>query len=126
MIVTKISLTADQQFESEIEINLFFFGSSTELNQAVLEHADKAIANNWILNKHIYTLVNSNTLDVLNYSENTDNARLFADSLSEWTSLLPSDVVVSVEQYPTSEVPVNAVPILVDDTFYLNDNTLDL
>jgi hypothetical protein len=52
MIVTKISLTADQQFESEIEINLFFFGSSTELNQAVLEHADKVIANNWILNNN--------------------------------------------------------------------------
>ena len=125
MIATKIILTdSTNQFENLISAITFFLGHGDSYQ--LMSHATETIvANNWIENTQNFELVNPNTINIINYSENTEKSQLFANSLAWMDGWLPSDTTRTIEQYSVEEIPSTATPILVDGLFYLNDNTID-
>jgi hypothetical protein len=125
MIATKITLTdSTNQFEDLISAIMFFLGHGDSYQ--LMSHATETIvANNWIENTQNFELVNPNTINIINYSENTEKSQLFANSLAWMDGWLPSDTTRTIEQYSVEEIPSTATPILVDGLFYLNDNTID-
>jgi hypothetical protein len=124
MIATKIILTNSvNQFEDLMEGIMFFLGSSDSTQ--LLANTTELVTNNWIENTQNFELVNPNTINIINYSENAEKSQLFANELAWLNGRLPADTTLTIEQYSVEAIPSTATPILVDGDFYLNNNTID-
>jgi len=127
MIATKIILTdTTVTFPDALEAVMFFFVRTSETDAQLLPHTIETLDNNWIANRQNFTFENSNSVCIINYSVDQENATLFAESLDVWNHIIPETSTVSVVQYEVNEIPANATPILVDGDFYFgSDNMLD-
>jgi hypothetical protein len=129
MIATKIVLkNSTVEFSNPLEAILFFLGQPERyetLEAHLMPHAIESLSSNWIENKQTFSWDPPNTLGIVNYSVDQENATQFAESLTFWSSVLPNNSTYSIEQYTVGEIPTNAVPIVVNESFYLSPDTVD-
>ena len=120
MIVTKITFTdTSVLFADALDALYWFFGQNPDIDVHLHPHSAEALSSEWILNYQTFEFNNQHSLGVVNYSADQEKATLFAESLTFWHNIMPPTTTWQIDQYPVSEIPAQAVPIMIDGEFYL-------